>query len=263
MNNQTDSFAAIRALIVDDEPLARQRLRTLLKSQSGFTVIGEARNGAEALTAIRQLAPEVLFLDVQMPGMDGVGVVEALGEEALPLIVFVTAFDEYALRAFEANAVDYLLKPFSRARFEKTLARVRERLQNREGRQLQQQMRALLQELRPREKHAERLLIKNGKQEILLKTNDIDWIEAQDNYVCLHAGKEKYLMRESMSGLEKQLDARQFLRIHRSTMVNRDRIQKLEPWFGKDYRVTLTNGVELTMSRTYQQQVRLLLQQRL
>ena len=266
MSNTPDNTLAgpraIHVLIIDDEPLARNRIRALLRSQPDIEVIGEARNGVEALAAIQKFAPEVLFLDVQMPDMDGFNVVERLGEDALPLVVFVTAFDEYALGAFEANAVDYLLKPFSRARFEKTVERVRERLRSHGSHQLQQQMRTLLQELGMRVKCPERLLIKNGRQEIIVKTNDIDWIEAQDNYICLHVGKEKHLMRESMHGIEKRLDPRRFQRIHRSAIVNLDRIQKLEPWFGKEYRVTLSTGAQLIMSRTYQNKLRNLLQQR-
>jgi two-component system LytT family response regulator len=239
----------IRALIVDDEPLARRRIRRMLAHHADIEIIGDSANGRDAILLIRNQAPDLVFLDVLMPEMDGFAVLEALDAEALPLIIFVTAYDQYALRAFEVYALDYLLKPFDRQRFDKALQRAKARLAN-ERSDINQRALALLEELRAQTSHVERMVIKSGGRAFFLKTDEIDWIEAEGKYVRLHVGKESYLVREAISGLESQLDPKKFLRIHRSTIVNIDRVRELQPWFHNEYRVILRDGTELMLSRS-------------
>ncbi|MFP5262698.1 MAG: LytR/AlgR family response regulator transcription factor [Blastocatellia bacterium] len=239
----------IRALIVDDEPLARRRLRRRLNYHADVDVIGECANGREAIDAIRAGRPDIVFLDVQMPEMDGFAVMEALEADALPLVIFVTAYDQYALRAFEVYALDYLLKPFDRQRFDKALQRAKARLRADKGSEINQRALALLEELKARTSHLERLIVKSGGRAFFLKTEEIDWIEAEGKYVRLHVGKESHLLRETISSLEAQLDPKRFPRIHRSTIVNIDRIRELQPWFHNEYRVLLRDGTQLMLSR--------------
>lgn len=244
----------IRALIVDDEPLARARLRTLLSEEADVEVVGECGDGLEAVAAVQDLTPELVFLDVQMPTLDGFGVVEALDPGALPVIVFVTAYDRYALQAFEVHALDYLLKPFDRDRFQKALERARAELQRSGSAETSQKLLAMLEDKAVR-KPLERLIIKSAGRVFFLRTEEIDWIEAAGNYVRLHVGAEAHLLRETMNGLEGRLDPGHFLRIHRSTIVNVDRIQELQAWFHGDYLVILRDGTQLTLSRGYRQKV--------
>ncbi len=239
----------IRALIVDDEPLARRRIRRMLAHHADVEIIGDSANGRDAILVIRDQAPDLVFLDVLMPEMDGFAVLEALSAEAMPLIIFVTAYDQYALRAFEVYALDYLLKPFDRQRFDKALQRAKARLVN-ERSDINQRALALLEELRAQTSHVERMVIKSGGRAFFLKTDEIDWVEAEGKYVRLHVGKESYLVREAISGLEAQLDPKKFLRIHRSTIVNIDRVRELQPWFHNEYRVILRDGTELMLSRS-------------
>ena len=238
----------LSTLIVDDEPLARRRIRRLLARHADVEVIGECADGQEAVAAIRALRPALVFLDVQMPGLDGFAALEAIGVDQTPLIIFVTAFDHYALKAFEVYALDYLLKPFDRSRFDKALGRARSRLTAARG-DMNQRAIALLEEMRARDRHVDRLVIKSGGRAFFLKTEEIDWIEAEGKYVRLHVGKESHLVREAISAIESQLDPRRFARIHRSTIVNIDRVRELQPWFHNDYRVILRDGTELTLSR--------------
>jgi two-component system LytT family response regulator len=240
----------IRALIVDDEPLARRRLRQRLNYHTDVDIIGDCANGREAIAAIRAHAPDIVFLDVQMPEMDGFAVMKALEGEVMPLVIFVTAYDQYALQAFEVYALDYLLKPFDRQRFDKALQRAKTRLQTDKGSEINQRTLALLEELKARSSHTERLIIKSGGRAFFLKTEEIDWIEAEGKYVRLHVGKESYLLREAISSLEAQLDPKKFPRIHRSTIVNIDRIRELQPWFHNEYRVILRDGTQLMLSRS-------------
>ncbi len=239
----------MRTLLVDDEPLARQRLRTLLQRESDVDVVAECGDGEQAVAAIAEHRPDLVFLDVQMPLLDGFDVLESLEPEERPVVVFVTAYDQYALRAFEVHALDYLLKPFDRDRFQKTMQRVRAELQ-RGNRGADPRLTSLLEEVKTR-KPAERLLIKSSGRVYFLRVEDIDWIEAAGNYARLHAGSEMHLLRETMNGLETRLDAQKFLRIHRSTIVNIERIKELHPWFHGDYQVVLHDGTELTLSRSY------------
>jgi two-component system LytT family response regulator len=248
----------IRTLVVEDEPMARDRVRALLLQQPDFEIVGECGDGAQAVTAIEKLDPELVFLDVQMPGVDGFGVIRAVPPERMPMVVFTTAYDEYALRAFEVHALDYLLKPFDRERFAGTLRRAKERLAAPPA-DFRQQLQGLLADLRGEETYPERLAVKKDGRILSLRVADLDWIEAEGNYVRLHAGKSAYLYREKIAALEARLDPRRFRRIHRSTIVNVDRIREFVPWFRKDYRVLLLDGTELTLSRSYKDRVQELL----
>ena len=241
----------IRAVIVDDERLARNRLRRLLAGEPDIEVAAECAGGREALEFLVTRGGDLLFLDVQMPDLDGFGVLEALPPSRLPLVIFVTAYDEHALHAFEVHALDYLLKPFDRARFGKALDRARRQLALRRGGALPgPNLQSLLEQLRGQ--RAQTVIpVKNAGRIVLVRMEDLDWIEAADNYVCLHAGAETHVLRETMSALEARLDARRFVRIHRSAIVNIERIKELRPWFHGEYQVLLTNGAELTLSRSY------------
>ncbi|MGH9766974.1 MAG: LytR/AlgR family response regulator transcription factor [Blastocatellia bacterium] len=254
----TDS-KPIRILIVDDEPLARKRLRELLKADSEIVILGECANGAETISAARELAPDLIFLDVQMPGIDGLAVSEALDGNQNPLVIFVTAYEQYAVRAFDVQAVDYLLKPFDRARFTQALQRAKERLREKRRDDVNRQILGLLSEIKDKPQYLDRLVIKNNDRVFVLKTDEIDWIEAEGNYVRVHFGKQSSLMRETLTRLAAQLDPRQFPRIHRSRLVNIDRIQELQPWSHRDWRIILRNGAELRLSRNYRDQLSQLL----
>lgn len=241
----------IKVLIVDDEPLARDWIRALLEGERDIKIIGECADGRSALSTIQEQAPDLIFLDVQMPELDGFGVLEALGPERMPFVIFVTAYDQYALRAFEVHALDYLLKPFDRERFQKALQRSKEQIQREKTGDLSQRLLALLEDLKKEKKYLERLVIKSAGRVIFLKAEEIDWIEAAGNYVRLHVGSESHLLRETVNALEARLDPDKFLRIHRSTIVNVERIKELQPWFRGDYMVFLRDDTRLTLSRNY------------
>jgi two-component system LytT family response regulator len=246
-------MANIRTLIVDDERLARERLRQLLAEEPDIEVVGECAAGTDAVRAFRNETIDLAFLDVQMPQLDGFGIIEAASSAPLPFIVFVTAYDEYALRAFEVNAIDYLLKPFDRERLRKTLDRIRARMQNGAPHVDERVLSATLSRLRtPR---VDRLVIRDGAHLAVVRTDSIDWVEAADNYVCLHCGPVTHILRETMNSLESSLDDSVFVRIHRSTIVNLDRVKELQPWFRGDYRVILHDGTVLTLSRTFKDRV--------
>jgi two-component system LytT family response regulator len=256
----------IRTLIVDDEPLARQSLRILLEADSQIELVGEAGSGREALALVRRESPELIFLDIQMPELDGFGVLERLEAAALPVVVFVTAFDQYALRAFEFHALDYLLKPFDDARFEKTLRRAKEQVEQREIKDLSRRLLALLEGRDPQTtsamsqpQHLSRLLIKAAGRVSFLKTDEIDWISADDYYVKLHVGRKTHLLRETMNDMEAKLDPTRFIRIHRSSIVNLERIRELQQHFNGEYLVVLHDGTELKLSRSRREQLEQLL----
>ena len=249
----------IRTLIVDDEPLARERVRKLLEKQSDIEIVGECANGREALAAATEHAPDLIFLDAQMPELDGFGFLEKLSGPRMPAVIFVTAHDKFALRAFEVHALDYLLKPFDSERFQKALDRARARLRNKEGDDLNQRVAELLADLRGGARTPDRLAIKTAGRVILLKIDDIDWVEAADNYVSLHVGNESHLHRETMSTLETKLPADKFMRISRSTIVNVERVKELQPLFHGEYSVILRNGTRLTLSRSYRDKLQHLL----
>ena len=241
----------IRTLVVDDEPMARERVLSLLQQESDVEVVGECADGAQAINAIQQHAPDLVFLDVQMPGVDGFGVIQAISAERMPTVIFVTAYDEYALRAFEVHALDYLLKPFGRDRFQETLKHVRSSLERRRAGDLGRRLLALVNDIKPEAPKVDRLVVKSGGRVFFLRTEDIDWIEAAGNYVRLHLGEESHLFRETMNRMESRLDSRRFVRIHRSRIVNTERIKELQPWFNGEYVVILRNGQRLPLSRGY------------
>ncbi|MBI3650776.1 MAG: response regulator transcription factor [Acidobacteria bacterium] len=241
----------IRVVIVDDESPARRKIQRFLSSETDFEVVAQASTGIEAVNIIRQEKPDVLFLDVQMPGLNGFEVVEALDFQPLPQIVFTTAFDQFALRAFEIHALDYLLKPFEQARFESVLEHAKQRLQQSKSDELTEKMNRLLEELRGRSTYAERLLVNSGNRAILLPVSQIDWVEAAKNYVKLHVGKEDYLMRGTIEGLYQKLNPSQFLRVNRSHIVNLESIKELQPWFHGEYKIILKGGKEISWSRRF------------
>ncbi len=241
----------IRTLIVDDMKLARTRLKQALAPDNEIEVIGECANGREAVAAIRELRPELVFLDIQMPKMSGFEVVEAVGAEQMPVVVFATAFDEFALKAFEVNALDYLLKPIDEERLAKTLARVKDQIAQTGRGDLGQRLLQLLGKLPDKTAYIRRIPVKTARHTILLSTEDIDWIGSAGNYLELHAGKDMYLLRERLHRLEQKLDPARFVRIHRSTIVNADRIKALSPMFNGDQLIILQNGTKLNLSRTY------------
>ncbi len=242
----------IKALIVDDEPLARKYIRRLLGGNRDVDVIGECGNGKDAVVFIRENNPDLVFLDVQMPEMDGFTMLESIGVEQLPQIIFVTAYEQYAIRAFEIHALDYLLKPFDQPRFEKAINHVMEAFSNRHRKEdSRQQVSALLETVKQKAEFLDRLIIKANGRIVFLKTEEIDWIEADDKYVHLHLGKKSHLIRQTLGGMEAQLDPKKFIRIHRSAIVNIGRIKELQPMFTGEHIVVLEDGRELTLSRSY------------
>jgi two-component system LytT family response regulator len=240
----------IRTLIVDDEPLARQRLRRLLEADPDIAILGECGDGDDAVAKLRALRPDLAFLDVQMPVLDGFGVIEALAGTDLPVVIFVTAHDRYALKAFEVHALDYLLKPFDKARFAAALARAKAQVRQGNAAGLSERLQELLQGMPARRAGPDRLVVKSGGRIYFVPVDDIDWIEAAGNYLRLHVGKDDHLLRESLTALEKKLDPAHFVRIHRSTIVNLARIRELQPAFHGDYVIILNDGTELALSRS-------------
>ncbi len=251
----------IRTCIVDDEPLARERIRSLLEGEPDIEVVAECGDGEEAVAAIRAQKPDLLFLDVQMPVLDGFGVLQALDGAVPPAVVFVTAYDQYALQAFDVSALDYLLKPFSVTRFRKAVQRVRTELSREGGPAANARLMSLLENLRPPDKKAnDRIVLKSAGRVSFLKTDELDWVAAEGNYVRLHVGQQSYLLRETMKGIEAKLDTERFIRIHRSTIVNTDRIKELHPLFHGEYAVILRDGTRLTASRGPENKLRRLLE---
>ena len=239
----------IRALIIDDEPLARERVRTLLREEPDVEVIAECANGNEAVTAIKKHSPDLIFLDVQMPGLGGFDVLRALGKEPMPLVIFVTAYGQHALKAFEVHALDYLLKPFKQARFKQTVQRARETLASRQGGVLPKGLLELLGQAKPVVERLTRIPVKTGERVIFVKTEHIHYIEAAGNYLVLHTAKENHVVRETLTSIEEKLDPKQFLRINRSMLVNLEQIKELQPLFKGDHAVVLLSGKQLTMTR--------------
>jgi two-component system, LytTR family, response regulator len=251
----TDLKPPARVVIADDEPLARERLRTLLADQPWVQIVAECKNGTEAVDAVTRLRPDLVFLDIQMPGSNGFEVIDAIGAARMPLVIFVTAFDKYALRAFDVHAVDYLLKPFDRERFEQALIRARDQLERRTNGDFERRLLELVQDLKPVTPRLERFVIKSGGRVFFVRADEIDWIEAAGNYVKLHVGADAHLFRETMNALEAQLDPDTFFRIHRCHIVNIERVKELQPWFNGEYVVFLRNGTRLTLSRGYREKL--------
>lgn len=242
----------IKALIVDDEPLARDRIRELLKDHPEIEVIGEARNGQEAIDAVVNHNPDLVFLDVQMPDLDGFDVLQNLNVERLPLIIFVTAYDQHALRAFDVHAVDYLTKPFDRQRFAEAVAQAKVFMKGAKEPDTAQIF-SMLQELRAGSRYLERFAIKNGETVFFVRAADVDAIEAEGNYVRLNLSRSSHLLRDTLNNIESQVNPRMFVRIHRRTIVNIDRVKEVQTWARGEYRVVLFTGAHYTLSRGYRQ----------
>ncbi len=263
--------ALLRAVIADDEPAARRGVRLLLERDGEVAIAGEATHGPEAVALIRATKPDLVFLDVQMPGADGFEVLAQLPPEALPVVVFVTAYDEHALRAFEVNAVDYLLKPYDDARFAAALQRAKVQARRRQADHVGSRLTQLLDFLQrgggrtepAPEKPGERILLKSSGEIFFLKAEEIDWIEAEGDYMKFHVAGRAHLMRETMARLEARLDPKRFIRIHRSTIVNIDRLRKLSPSFAGEYVVVLHDGTKLKLSRGYHERIAAILKQAL
>jgi two-component system LytT family response regulator len=255
----------IRVLVVDDEPLARRGIRQLLEKEKDFEITGEAVNGREAVSVIHKLKPDLVFLDIQMPLLDGFSFVEKVGAGFLPEIVFVTAYDEHAIRAFEINALDYLLKPIDPERFVKTLNRVRARLKSAQTKEIDQRLSTVLKSLESAKSkseqptYLERIAVKKAEHITFVDVNEIDWISSEGNYVQLHAKSKTHLLRETMDGIERKLNPQKFVRLRRSTIVRIQQIKELHPLFNGEFAVILKDGTELSSSRRYRQNLNLLL----
>jgi two-component system LytT family response regulator len=241
----------IRALIADDELLARKFIRRLLKHDADVEIVAECSNGKEAAAMIRQEKPDLVFLDVQMPEMDGFAVLDAVGLEHLPEIIFTTAYESYAIRAFELHALDYLLKPFDQVRFKAAMKHAKERLVSQGTEEGRLQIGTLLESIKAEQKHLERILIKADGRISFLNTREIDWLEADDKYVHLHTAKGARMVRQTLSAMEAELDPAKFVRIHRSTIVNIERIKELQPLFNGEHSLLLENGTKLILTRSY------------
>ena len=253
-------MTVVRVAIADDEPLARERIASMLESRDDYEVVAHCKDGAETVAAIRKERLDLVFLDVRMPELDGFQVLEAVGGGPGPAIIFVTAFEDYALRAFEVSALDYLLKPFDRTRFEKTLARFEEQLhRGRFG--ISEELRQFLATLGASNNgYVSRFPVKSAGDIYFIRAEEIDWIDAAGNYTALHVGGKKHLIRETMKSVESKLDPHKFVRVHRSAIINLDRLRKLQPYFHGEYVVTLQDGTTLTSSRGYSDRLRALLE---
>jgi two-component system, LytTR family, response regulator len=266
-----DSPSRIRAVIIDDEPTARRGVRLLLERDGGVEIVGEAAGGIEAVELIQREKPDLAFLDVQMPGCDGFETLSRVGPAVAPAVVFMTAYDEHALRAFDVNAVDYLLKPYDDLRFAAALQRAKNEVRRRQGDNVNVRLAQLLDYLQANGTAANgtreaaeanaRILVKSGGEIFFLKGGEIDWVEAEGDYMKFHVAGRVHLMRETMARLEARLDPKQFIRIHRSTIVNIDRLRKLSPSFGGEYAVILHDGTKLKLSRGYHERIATLLKQ--
>ncbi|HEX3892598.1 MAG TPA: LytTR family DNA-binding domain-containing protein [Terracidiphilus sp.] len=249
----------IHVLVADDEEPARQRLVDLLTKDTQIAGVTEAADGEAAVEAIEKKKPNLVFLDVQMPELDGLGVIDAIGAADMPLTVFVTAYDQHAIRAFEANALDYLLKPFSDERFEATMTRVKSRLDERSIGEFGQRILKMVAAAPATERRLDRLVVKSGGTTRFVRAIDIDWIEAAGVYVTLHVGGKELLYRAALNDLADRLDPRRFVRVHRSALVNIESIVQLEPMSHGEFEAVLKNGSRTRVSRTY----RALLEKRL
>jgi two-component system LytT family response regulator len=258
----------IRTIIVDDEPLGRSRLASLLEQEDDVEIVDQCGDGAEALAAISELNPDLLFLDVQIPELTGFELLASLDRVDPPVVIFVTAHDEFALRAFDVHALDYLLKPFDDERFHQALDRARAHLRDQDGAAVRRRLMDFLEDTNgnkaivdPARRLLTRMVVKDGDRILFLKVDDIDWIEAADYYAKIHARGATYIIRETLANLEQQLDPERFVRIHRSTIVNLDRVQEMQPWFHGAFVVFLVDGTELRLSRSRREHLQSRLQQ--
>lgn len=242
----------IRALIADDEPFARRFVRKLLEADGEVEICGECADGSETVAAVHEQKPDLLLLDIQMPELDGFDALQALGADAPPLVVFITAYDQYAMKAFEAFALDYLLKPFDEERFARTLARVKTQWRGRNYAEDAARTREMTREIAAQRPELRRLLVKTGGRVLFLRFEEIEWIAAEGNYARIYAQETSYLTRETLQNLETKLPAGEFVRIHRQTIVNRRFVRELgSPLANGEQRLRLMNGVELTISRRF------------
>lgn len=237
----------IRVVIADDEPLARRGIRQLLERYDDIDVVAEARNGRETVRALRELKPDLVFLDIQMPALDGFGVLRTVGVKQMPSVIFVTAHDEFAVRAFDAHAVDYLVKPLRKARFADALERMRERRRSVTASETSRQLSSLLAE-REKERIKQRILVPTAKGNLVIEADEIDWIEADDYYAAIHAYEQRHLVRESLTSLARRLDPKRFIRVHRSAIVNLDRVKEVRQ-DNADTVLVLLNGIQIPVSR--------------
>ncbi|MGH7663187.1 MAG: LytR/AlgR family response regulator transcription factor [Gemmatimonadaceae bacterium] len=256
-------MTGIRSLIVDDEPLARSRIRRLVGMDREIEIVAECANGREAVEAVRKHSPDLLILDVQMPELDGFGVLARIDPEKMPAVIFVTAFDQYAVQAFEVHALDYVLKPFDADRFRSALQRAKTHIGGGGAAANNQRLASLIEQLTADQKtlediiarssgqHLDRLMLRSDGRVFFVKVDQIDWIEAAGNYVRIHAGSNAFLLRETMNAVETRLDPERFLRIHRSTIVQLDRVREMQPWFSGEYVVIMKDGTQLKLSRGY------------
>ena len=261
----------IRTIIVDDEPLGRSRLASLLEQEPDIDIVAQCGDGAEALAAISELEPDLLFLDVQIPELTGFELLASLDRLHPPVVIFVTAHDEFALRAFDVHALDYLLKPFDDERFQQSLARARVHLEDLDASTVRRRLLNFLEDTNgmhankragdPARRPLTRIVVKDGDRILFLKVDDIDWIEAADYYAKIHAQGVTYVIRETLANLELQLDPDRFVRIHRSTIVNLDRVREMQPWFHGAFVVFLVDGTELRLSRSRREHLQSRLQQ--
>ena len=265
----------IRTLIVDDERLARRGLELRLASAPDVDIVGEAENGRDAIDKVGALAPDLMFLDIEMPGMSGFDVLANLPQDSLPIVVFVTAFDRYAIDAFEARALDYLLKPVEDVRLDQALVRVRMYLAQRQALRQHERMLGLLADMRgagelepeellarvagPASRYPEVLAIRTGRDVVRVRSDEIDWIDAAGDYMCIHVGRATHVLRGTMKELDAALDPQLFQRVHRSAIVNLRRVRKLRPHANGEYFLTLEGGQELKLSRTHRDKIELLL----
>lgn len=245
----------IRVVIADDELLARKFIRRMLKQDPEVEIVAECSNGVEAVATIRKEKPDLVFLDVQMPEMDGFAVLDALRRDHLPEIVFTTAYESYAIRAFELHALDYLLKPFDQLRFKAALKYAKERFHSQHEEDKRLQVGTLLDSIRAQQEYLDRIIIRADGRITFLHTREIDWIEADDKYVHLHTGKGNRMVRQTLAAIESELDPKKFLRVHRSAMVNVDRIKELQPLFNGEHSLILEDGTRLTLSRKYKEKL--------
>lgn len=245
----------IKTLIVDDEPLARERIRTLLKDEPGFSIAGEAANGKEALKKIQNEKVDLLFLDIQMPELDGLGLIEELPPANIPLIIFTTAYDSFAVKAFELNAMDYLLKPFTKKRFKQSLARITEQFSSDEKDLFSSTMLSTLQAIAQKRQYPDRIVVKSEGKIQFIPLKEIMWAESDANYININTVREKVVMRETMSNLSQKLDPSIFLRTHRSVLVNIEFIKEMKPWFNDELVIILNNSTQLPVGRTYKQKI--------
>jgi two-component system, LytTR family, response regulator len=254
-----EKAVSLTILIVDDEPLAREGLRRLLSQDSEVSAIREARDGRAAIAAIRDSKPDLLFLDVQMPELDGFAVLRNIGAEHMPPVVFVTAHDEYAIQAFEFNAVDYLLKPVIEERFVKTLARAKNRVRLNVAEDSSRQILSLLETIRSPRSYLKRLAMRSGGKTMFVNVEDVDWMEAAENYVKVHIGRATQLLHVTMNTVERSLNQEMFLRIHRSLIVNLNRVKEIQSGAHGEYVITLQDGARLQSGRTYSDRLRALI----